>query len=172
MLIEERGAQLAPFEKALLDNFDGRVALVLVNGDRCGYCDLTEAFVSKLLEKMDLENDIELVIVSRIVNCNEFLTPKVIDMIFAKKDKGLIRQYLSSSLGYGMESRHIIALIEFGNEELTDFYFRRFASMVLTDDEDDEDDCGCFAPVVRYLKQSGLYNAFRAKYMPPRFTHS
>ena len=164
MLTDERGAQLAPFEKALLEeNFDSRVIMVLVNGDRNGYCDLTEAFVSDLLEKLDVKNDSEFAIVSRIVNCSDFLTPKVVDTIFDIQNEEIIKLFLNSSLGHGMESKHVIALLELKNDALIDLYFGRFAVIVLTDN--------WYAPVVDYLKANGLYASFRAKYMPHRFTH-
>ena len=163
MLTDERGAQLAPFEKALLENFDSRVAMVLVNGDRNGYCDLTEAFVSNLVKRADLTDDSSHALISRIANSSEFLTSNVIDVIFATQDEGIIKQYLTSSHGHGMESKHIIALLELGNEELIEFYFRRFAVLILTDN--------WYAPVVQYLKENGLYASYRAKYMPNRFRH-
>ena len=169
MLTDERGAKLAPFEKALLEDFDSRVVAVLINGDRNGYCDLTEAFVSKLLEQVNMQTNSGYALVSRIVSCTDFLTPAIVDVIFATQNETIIKQYLTGSRGYGMESKHIISLLELGKEELIELYFRRFATMILTDDEDDDECGGCFAPVVRYLKQNGLYASYRAKYMPQRF---
>lgn len=159
MLVNEKGATLAPIEEALLANWDGRVVQVLLNGDRNGYCDLTEAFVCALFSK-NLDSKESEAIASRIVSCTDFLTPKVIDAIFATKDATLISQYLYASRGYGMESRHVIELINMGNEDCVNFYFERFAAIVMQDN--------WFRPVVEWLKESGLYASFRAKYMPKK----
>lgn len=166
MLTDEKGARLTPFEEALLNNYDGKIAQVLVNGDRNGYCDLTEAFVVALYRKVWREKD-SYTIISRIVNCSDFLTAKIVDEIFATKDKEQIALYLHSSRGCGMESRHIIQLIELGFEDEIDFFFYRHATMVLEyEDDEDESEGGWYYPVVKYLRERGLYKSYRAKYMP------
>ena len=157
MLTDEKGAKLTPFEEALLDNYDGKIALVLINGDRNGYCDLTEAFVAALYRKVWCEKD-SYTIISRIMNNSDFLTAKVVDEIFATRDKEQIALYLHSSRGFGMDSAHIIELIETGFEEEIDFFFKRQASMVLQD--------SWYQPVVDYLKETGQYKSFKSKYMP------
>lgn len=160
MLTDEKGAQLTPFEEALLNSYDGKIALVLINGDRNGYCDLTEAFVAALYRKIWRDED-SYTIISRIVNCSDFLTAKIVDEIFATKDKEQIALYLHSSRGCGMDSAHIINLIELGFEEEIDFFFRRQASIVLQD--------SWYQPVVEYLREQGLYKSYRARYMPKKF---
>jgi len=159
MLTDEKGAKMAPFEEALLQNYDGKIALVLINGDRNGYCDLTEDFVCALLKKV--WNSTEgYTIVSRVLNNQDFLTPKVVDTVFATEDLSLITQYLHSSHCHGMESRHIIQLLKMDDAELIEFYFQRYATIVLQDN--------WYAPVVDWLKENGLYPQFRARYMPKK----
>jgi len=148
---------MTPLEEALLANWDGRIAQVLLNGDRNGYCDLTESFVCALFSE-NLDRTKNEAIISRIVNCSDFLTPKVVDAIFATDDVELISQYLYASRGNGMESRHVIKLIELGREDCITFYFERYAAIVLQDN--------WFRPVVLWLKENGLYASYRAKYMP------
>ena len=157
MLTDEKGAKLTPFEEALLDNYDGKIALVLINGDRNGYCDLTEAFVATLYRKV-WQDEAESAVVSKIMACSDFLTEKVVDAIFETEDEAQIAAYLHSSRGFGMDSKHIIELLQLGFEEEIDFFFKRNASIVLQD--------GWYLPVVNYLKESGRYAAFKNKYMP------
>ena len=159
MFIDDKGSKMTPFEEALLAHYDGKIALALVNEDRNGHCNLTEAFICKLFEQVWNTPD-GCAVVTRIVSCNDFLTPKMIDTIFATKNAEQIEQYLHLSRGYGMESRHVIELLELGSEDLVNFYFKRYATFVFTDE--------WYRPVVEYLRKKGIYNAYRAKFMPER----
>lgn len=159
MLINEKGVRMTPFESALLSDYDGKIALVLVNGDRQGCCELTEAFICALYAKIWCMPS-ESTLVSKIVSCSDFVTPKLLDILFATRNEEQVSLYLQYSRGFAMESRHVIQLIELGNQELIDLYFRRNATIVLQD--------AWFEPVVDYLKETNLYQTYRKKYMPTR----
>ncbi|MBR2274072.1 MAG: hypothetical protein IJ864_04530 [Alphaproteobacteria bacterium] len=151
---------MSTLEQALLANYDQKIVLVLLCGDSHGKCDLSEDFIVSLVDFAAQTPVKEWPILFAISNNWEFYTAQLWDHVFATKQMEIIKQFLFSSRGIEMESRHIIALLELGNKELIDFYFCRHASVVFCAD--------VFEPVMQYMRTNGLYEEIHGRYFPKR----
>lgn len=151
--MEEKN-KLTPIEQVVLEQSDEQFVYALLRSDDAGWCELSDEFVATAYACGG--DKIKTFIKDHLCLVNDL----VLDKIFADKDVAYIKDYLENTHGRYMNYRHIIALIELGNQELIDYFFALYAPLIWDD--------SMYAPVVSFLKDKNLDESYREKYMPKR----
>ncbi|MBP5698313.1 MAG: hypothetical protein J6W96_02150 [Alphaproteobacteria bacterium] len=147
---------LSPWEQLFLEkNYNEAIAYAILRAENAGWCMLSDAFVAELYERGNEE------IKTFLLEHPERVKGLVLDKIFEKKDVTFLKGYLSKIHSFYMEPQHIIEMIELGDKELIDNFFKIFAPFVFQ--------VVSYNDVVNYLKEQGLYSKYRKKYLPSRF---
>ena len=143
-----------PVEQFLLDQYDEEIVYALLRADDAGWCELSDEFVACVYahgsEKIRAFVKEHVCLVSDLV----------LDEIFASKDALYLKEYLNKTQGRNMKPRHIVALIELGNQELIDYFFALYAPIIWSD--------WLYEPVVQFLQEKQLNAKYRQKYLPSR----